>query len=270
MITGEYDEKCDIWSCGVILYILLTGKPPFYGANRQEVFQRIQKGVFTFQDPRWAPVSKAAKDLIRAMLTRDPAHRASAEDAYNSQWIQQRATSQIEDNSLSKQTLQELAAFSGVWKIRQAGLHYIVCQMETAKEIQELRKIFIKLDTNGDGTLSYEELGSGFDRLQLRNRYNVSVIIEQCDANFNGFIDYTEFLAAAINWKQTLSQEWIEVAFRAYDIDNNGRISLEEVKSFIGDSTIESDVWESMFREADVNGDGFIDLEEFRKIMLKV
>lgn len=171
---------------------------------------------------------------------------------------------------MSKQTLQELAAFSGAWKIRQAGLHYIVCQMEVAKEIRELRKIFIGLDANGDGTLSCEELESGFDHLRLRKHYNVASIIEQCDANLNGFIDYTEFLAATINWKQALSQKWIEVAFRAYDIDGNGRISLEEIKSFIGDATIENDIWESMFREADVNGDGSIDLEEFKKIMLKV
>lgn len=268
VITGEYGEKCDIWSCGVILYILLVGKPPFYGATKQETLQRIKKGVFTFQDPLWRPISKGAKSLIRQMLTKDPALRVSAEQAYESPWIQQRATWLVADNCLSQQVLCELAAFSGIWKIRQASLHYIVSQLDAAKEIKGLREVFISLDSDGDGRLSLAELETGFTRLKLGAKYDIASILENCDANMNGVVDYTEFLAATINWKKALSQEWIELAFSAYDKDHNGKIDLEEIRSFIGDDSVESGIWESMFREADINADGFIDLEEFKSIML--
>lgn len=270
VIKSNYDEKCDIWSCGVILYILLNGKPPFHGSNKKEILSRITKGVYTFQDPQWTHVSKEAKNLIKKMLMIEPALRYSAEQVYNDPWIQQRALSNIEDNELSAQVLSELANFSGKVKIRQATLQYIVCQMVTSREVEDLRKIFIELDLNGDGSISIQELEQGLNRVKLETSYNIQDILDQCDANLTGVIDYTEFLTATLNWKKSLSQERLEMAFQAYDTDKNGKISLEEMKEFIGDDNLEDEVWEELFKEADVNADGCIDLEEFKVIMLNL
>jgi calcium-dependent protein kinase len=88
VLRGEYDEKCDVWSCGVILYIFLCGYPPFNGENDQLIFQRIKQGKFSFPSPEWDQVSKGAKDVITKMLNFDPKDRISAKQALDDKWIQ--------------------------------------------------------------------------------------------------------------------------------------------------------------------------------------
>jgi calcium-dependent protein kinase len=82
-----YDEKCDVWSCGVIMYILLCGQPPFKGKSHKEIFEKIRYGKFSFIHPEWAHVSRLAKILIKKMLTYNPDERISAEEALNDEWI---------------------------------------------------------------------------------------------------------------------------------------------------------------------------------------
>merc|ERR1719284_1866395 len=75
VLAGKYDEKCDIWSCGVIAYILLCGYPPFFGDTDPEILKRVKVGKFDFPSPDWDDISKDGKDFITQMLTRDAAKR---------------------------------------------------------------------------------------------------------------------------------------------------------------------------------------------------
>lgn len=87
VIEGQYNEKCDVWSCGVILYILLCGYPPFYGRDANSIYNKILKGEFSFNSKEWSSVSKAAKDLIKKMLQKLPTNRVSASEALSDAWI---------------------------------------------------------------------------------------------------------------------------------------------------------------------------------------
>ena len=87
VLEKNYDEKCDVWSCGVVLYILLSGCPPFPGVTETEIKYRIKRGKFTFSDPVWLTVSEPAKDLIRKMLEYNPKKRISAIEALSHTWI---------------------------------------------------------------------------------------------------------------------------------------------------------------------------------------
>lgn len=77
-MAGEYNEKCDIWSCGVILYILLCGRPPFDGENDDEILENVSKGLYKISGPIWSRVSSEGIDLVRKMLTFDPEKRIQA------------------------------------------------------------------------------------------------------------------------------------------------------------------------------------------------
>jgi calcium-dependent protein kinase len=81
VLNKRYNEKCDIWSCGVILYIILSGVPPFNGANDQEIMKNVKIGKFSFSDPCWNNMSDKAKDLIKKLLTYDIDQRPTAEEA---------------------------------------------------------------------------------------------------------------------------------------------------------------------------------------------
>jgi len=83
-----YDEKCDVWSCGVIMYILLCGHPPFQGKNHKDIFDKIKIGKFSFAASEWKNITKEAKYMIKKMLTFNPEDRVSAEEALNDVWIQ--------------------------------------------------------------------------------------------------------------------------------------------------------------------------------------
>jgi calcium-dependent protein kinase len=106
----QYNEKCDIWSCGVILYIILSGIPPFNGASDQEIMKKVRVGKFSFTDPCWSNISDKAKDLITKLLIYDPEQRPSAEDALKHPWIQESAKQAI-DSSVAMGALSNLKTF---------------------------------------------------------------------------------------------------------------------------------------------------------------
>ena len=87
VIRKDYDERCDEWSCGVILYILLCGFPPFNGLTDADIMNRVQEGTFTFPAPMWDNISDDAKDLVSRLLTFEADERMTAEDALDHVWF---------------------------------------------------------------------------------------------------------------------------------------------------------------------------------------
>ena len=141
--------------------------------------------------------------------------------------------------------------------------------MITSEEIEEVRKAFISFDENGDGKLSRDELIRGYRENKMNLPDDIDEILDNCDSDRNGYIEYNEFLTSAMNWQKALSKERLKVAFRDFDKDGSGKISLVELRQALGgtDST-DQDVWVSMIEEGDKNGDGEIDLEEFTDYMM--
>ena len=84
-----YNEKCDIWSIGVITYFLLAGNPPFDAKTESQIIERVKNADYNFDDPIWNSISDNAKDFIRTLLTLDPNERPSAEEALKSPWLRQ-------------------------------------------------------------------------------------------------------------------------------------------------------------------------------------
>lgn len=84
---GEYSNACDIWSIGVILYVLLSGYLPFYGNTQEELFDKILTASFSFNNKCWADISEQAKDLVSKMLTLRPEDRPSAEECLKHPWF---------------------------------------------------------------------------------------------------------------------------------------------------------------------------------------
>ena len=258
-----------MWSCGVILYTILSGHPPFNGNTEEAIFAKISRGVFNFSGKQWTAVSKEAKTLIEKMLTKDVVKRLSAEEAWNSEWVQQRSKGLVVDNEIDNKALKKLSVFRANSRLQQATLQYIASHLTASQQIEDLRKAFVTIDKNGDGHLSVTELASGFDSTCLSASVKIEEILKRCDTDLNGMIDYNEFITATISWHKHLSQELLESAFRAYDKDSNGSISVGEIKQFLGGEEHDpSGVWAKILNEADVNGDGVIDLEEFKTLML--
>merc|ERR1719465_12945 len=91
VLAGKYDQGCDLWSCGVLMYVLLCGYPPFFGETDAEVLSKVRLGNFSFNATDWKNVSEDAKNLIRMLLKMNPRDRYTAERALNHEWIKNKA-----------------------------------------------------------------------------------------------------------------------------------------------------------------------------------
>ncbi len=152
-----YDEKCDVWSLGVILYIMLCGYPPFWGKTDQEIYEKVKEGTVEFYNEDWDHISDDAKDLIRKMLTYKPSERISTAEAYAHPWI----AHNVHVEPLDDKIMRKLATFTARNKIGVAFMQLIATQVLSTKETENLTKNFQSMDKNGDGMLSKEELIDG-------------------------------------------------------------------------------------------------------------
>lgn len=219
VLSKSYTEKCDVWSCGVILYVLLSGSQPFQGKTEYEVFQKIRKGVYTMSGHKWEAVSKQAKDLVKNMMLYEPSQRFTALEALNHPWLNNNTKEKIDLES-TRVLLNDLQSFSAQHKLQQAALTYIVSQLITGKEKEILQATFVSLDKDKDGKLGKEELIVGFKETFGEGypaEEEVEKLMEKVDIDGNGYIDLTEFVMATINKKKLLSHERLVSAFKMFD-----------------------------------------------------
>ncbi len=263
VLSGDYDEKCDVWSSGVILYILLTGDPPFNGANDNEIYRKIQNKKFNFPSPQWDKISEDVKDLIKKMLC-DPKDRFTAEQVLNHTWVKNCAPNS--EGSLLNLNTESLKKYKNTNKLQKAVLTFIASRLQDS-EIKILRDIFITLDNNQDGTLTVDEIKEGVSKLK-DVKLDVEEIFSSIDTDGSGVINYTEFLAATIDQKVYLKEERLYEAFKAFDKDGSGKISTDEIKNVM-QTDDESKILE-LIKTFDTNGDGEIDYNEFISMMSKV
>ena len=153
-----YDHKVDIWSCGVIMYILLCGYPPFNGSQDQDIFDKAKTGVVNFPEEEWGNISQTVKDTILWILKLDPAERPEALDIIEGEWIQQYSPKYKEFNQRQLNTLNNLKTFNSGEKLQQAVMTFIATQIISAEETKVLRETFQAIDVNGDGVLSRQEI----------------------------------------------------------------------------------------------------------------
>ena len=271
VLNKNYNEKCDIWSAGVITYILLSGMPPFNGASDQEIMKKVREGRFSFDDAAWANISQKAKDFISKMFTYKPDERPSAEQALQHPWLTELATSSV-NQEVAVTALTNLKGFNSNVTLKQATYSFIASQLMSNKEKEDLSKVFRAFDANGDGKLSMEEVKNGY-----LNHYGKIMSDEEVEQMFNavdtdrsGFIDYTEFVVAATSQDNMTSRERLEAAFKMFDKDGSGTISADEIREvlgFGGANSLSAEKVDAIIRQVDADGDGDIQFEEFVAMM---
>jgi calcium-dependent protein kinase len=273
VIKKSYNEKCDLWSCGVIMYILLSGEPPFNDlkADNEAIMKKVEKGKYDISKGVWKTISKDAKDLIKKLLTYKPEDRISAEDALQHCWLTD-FTVDV-DASTATNALGNLKTFRSGQKLKAAAFSYIGSQLISKSEKEKLGKIFKALDANGDGKLSKEEIHDGYEEHfgKLLDEEELDQLFSDVDTDKSGFIDYSEFISATMSSKKNISEEKLTAAFKLFDKDGNGTISPSELKEVFGATAQVSDeAIESILKQADENGDGEIEFAEFCNLMSQV
>lgn len=163
MLRGSYDSKVDIWSWGILLYLILSGSPPFKAKSIKEVFKEIIKGDLKFSNKKWVLMSKEVQVFIRALLEPDPDKRPTAQEWLKMKWIRKFSKSKAwGTNIISKSALRNLQKFNWHRKMEYAIVNYIANFLTSAQNQKALRETFLKLDKDKDGVLSKSDLIDGF------------------------------------------------------------------------------------------------------------
>lgn len=264
-----YNEKCDLWSAGIIMFIMLTGKPPYAGSNERQILDNVRRKPFNPENFQFQGLSAEAVDLICKLLKFDVRERISAKDAVNHPWIQSYRTrvSSVElQNAVSN-----LRNFNAAYKLKDAVYTFLATNVITQAEMKNLRETFQAVDTNSDGRLSREELMKLYMQFthEAEARVEVESILSEVDSDHSGFIDYSEFIKACMNHERAINKSNLNLAFQAFDIDKSGQISAYELHEVLsGGESLQEEVWREIIREVDANGDGSIDLKEFMQLMM--
>ena len=260
VLKGNYNSQCDMWSLGVIVYMLLSGEPPFEGAE-DELLENIQRCNYSFRSNRWKNISGHAKDFVAGLLVTDVSVRLTANQALNHPWILSLA--QHADVDVPLEVLTDLRNFASGTHLQRAALSMLAYTL-TSDEIAELHDVFLSIDHNKEGTIQLGELIHVMQEKLALSEEEIGSIFGKLDRSQQGKIEYTTFLAATMASRIRLHEDLIRHAFNQLDADHDGLISLADLHTVLGPTIDGADI-RVILDEADTDGDGLISYEEFEK-----
>lgn len=266
VLKRNYGPEVDVWSAGVILYILLCGVPPFWAETEQGVAQAILRGVIDFKRDPWPKVSERAKSLVRQMLEPDPKRRLTAQQVLDHQWLQN--AKQAPEIPLGDVVRSRLKQFSAMNKLKKKALR-VIAELLSGEEVDGLRKMFNTMDTNNNGAISFEEFKTGLHKLGSQLSENEIQQLMEADVDKNGTLDYGKFAALTVQLQRMDNDEHLQKAFSHFDLDGNGFIDYEELKQALSEDLVpeEADTVKDIMNEVDTDKDGQISYEEFASMM---
>lgn len=270
VMNGVYNEKCDVWACGVILYIMLCGKPPFYSQDENDLKQKIKTMVYNFDYPEFKKISQDAKDIISSILV-DQDKRPSAAQLLETNWIKEYAPHATGESLLID--WDHIKKYSQLNLVQKSIINFTAFHL-TEKETKEFVEIFKNLDENSDGVLTIDEIAKGVEKGSFGGKIKSDDVVKmfnEIDVDKNGLVNYTEFLSALMDYEKYIKKEHLLECFRNYDADGSGKISFEEFIEMIKpqDDKEKAELRE-LYTKFDENGDGEIDFNEFMEGFMKI
>lgn len=268
VFTGNFSKAADVWACGVVLYALLVGVPPFTGKTDADVRKKAVKGTPTYKEKAWSKVSNHAKRVVRLMLTFDHTKRPSAAELLVDPWIKQSLKSLDMSKPMIVRTFKNFKHFYSTNKLQQAIYMFMIQNLANEQTKKQAADMYTRIDKNGDGKVSVDELINAMDEMGVAMSENeIRTCISEVDANGSGWIDFSEFLTVFTSKNMMLSKENLESTFAMFDADGSGEISTIELKRVLGHNENE---WMQIMKDIDENKDGKLDIKEFKNLLLRM
>lgn len=277
VLKHKYDEKCDTWSVGVILYMLIVGRAPFDGDDDDEIIEKIRKGKYNSNNKKLLACSKEVQDLVKRLLDMNTETRLSSKEALNHPWFMNYGGRALYSSFDKKEMLlyiDNLFNYKFQSKFQQLVLAFVVHNIPHSAETKLILKLFRFLNTKGDCKLTKLELFNGLCNFKQKEeilKYLDNIFLS-LDGDNNGYIEYEEFLRACMDKKQILTDDNLHYAFNFLDKDKTKTLSVNKIMgAFVtkGNKILE-EIFKNTIKEVDRNNDGEINYEEFKELMLNV
>ncbi|GLT82178.1 hypothetical protein SLE2022_005850 [Rubroshorea leprosula] len=267
VLKRNYGPEVDVWSAGVILYILLCGVPPFWAETEQGVAQAIIRSVIDFKRDPWPKVSDNAKDLVKKMLDPDPRRRLTAHGVLEHPWLQN--ARKAPNVPLGETVKARLKQFSVMNKLKKRALR-VIAEHLSVEEVAGIKDAFAMMDTKNRGKINLEELRIGLQKLgQQIPDADLQILMEAADVDGDGALNYGEFMAVSVHLRKMANDEHLHKAFAFFDQNQSGYIEIEELRDALNDDvdTSSEEVINAIMLDVDTDQDGRISYEEFAAMM---
>ncbi|KAA8531974.1 hypothetical protein F0562_006884 [Nyssa sinensis] len=268
VLKRKSGPESDVWSIGVITYILLCGRRPFWDKTEDGIFKEVLRKKPDFRRKPWPTISNSAKDFVKKLLVKDPRARLTAAQALSHPWV--REGGDASEIPLDISVLSNMRQFVKYGHLKQFALRALATTLDD-EELSDLRDQFDAIDVDKNGVISLEEMRHALakDLPWKLKESRVLEILQAIDGNTDGLVDFTEFVAATLHVRQMEehnSEKWqqrSQAAFEKFDVDRDGYITPDELKMHTG---LRGSI-DPLLEEADIDKDGKISLSEFRKLL---
>ncbi|KAL3844982.1 hypothetical protein ACJIZ3_002385 [Penstemon smallii] len=275
VLKRKSGPESDVWSIGVITYILLCGRRPFWDKTEDGIFKEVLRNKPDFRRKPWQSISVAAKDFVKKLLVKDPRARLTAAQALCMSflliphpWV--REGGEASEIPLDISVLSNMRQFVKYSRLKQFALRALAGTLDE-EDLANLRDQFDAIDVDKNGAISLEEMRQALakDLPWKMKDSRVLEILQAIDGNTDGLVDFSEFVAATLHVHQLEEhysekwQQWSQAAFEKFDVDRDGFITPEELKLHTG---LRGSI-DPVLEEADIDKDGKISLSEFRRLL---
>ena len=273
VVDDLYDEKSDEWSCGVLMYILLSGQPPFYGDSDEEIFQKIKKCKYDFNLKEFNSVSDNCKDLIKKLLEPKKKKRIKAIEALRHPFFTEffnpsKAMTENKDLNVLKKLIKYKKPIS---KFHETMYAFICNNYISKDEEKKLRAVFRYIDKDDKNVLSKEDLEKCFKEININlNGEELDNILKLIDSNQNGIIEYQEFLRVLCDKNSLLTKDNLKNAFLALsEGEEKEYINGQNIKKFIfHDIDIQEEVLNEYLEQFGMKKEDKMNFEQFCDILI--
>ncbi|XVF37834.1 hypothetical protein REPUB_Repub20aG0045100 [Reevesia pubescens] len=268
VLRRNYGKEIDIWSIGVILYILLCGVPPFWADTEEGIAHAIVKGNIDFERDPWPKVSGEAKDLVNSMLDPNPYSRMTVQDVLEHPWIQN--LEHAPNVNLGENVRTKIKQFSLMSKFKKKVLRVVADNLPN-EQIDSIIEMFHMMDTDANGDLSFEELRDGLPKIgHSVADPDVKMLMDAADIDGNGTLSCEEFVTMAVHLKRIDNDEHLAQAFHYFDKNQSGYIEIEELQEGLLQDDLghnNEQLIKEIMHDVDKDKDGRISYQEFEAMM---
>jgi len=257
-------KKTDIWTIGVIAYVMLTGRPPFYGRDNRAILRKILRANVNWKTRKSiCKISSCAKHFVEWLLMKDPKERPTADQALKHKWLKGNAAT----DDLGTELLNNISEYAKATRLKKVLVRVFANEM-TEQDHLALKEQFDLMDRSGNGEVDVNDLTEfilkkGGTRVEARE---TALAIIKADGSGNGVLRVEEWKNVQIAAKMRSDEDLLKEQFKRIDRNNDGFITRDKL-AMLFNCSITKDLVGSMIKEIDHDDDGKISYEEFIQAM---